>query len=98
VVRLGKWGRAVEDAGLRDTGDPAVVGFEMKQGGATVRVVVAHRPGEWQALGWTSDARVLVVIERGGQLSALMAGGTKAAKGDKALRLPQPGNCFKPAL
>ena len=98
VLRLEKWGRAVKDAGLADTGDPAIVGFEMKQGDAAIRVVVAHRPGEWQALGWASDARVLVVMERGGQLSVLMAGGTKAAKGDKALRLPQPGNCFKPAL
>jgi len=98
ALRLEKWGKAVEDAALRDTGAPAIVAFEMKQGDATIRVVVAHRSGEWKALGWASDARVLVVVERGGQLSALMAGGTKAAKGDKALRLPQPGNCFKRAL
>ncbi|MFW6162164.1 MAG: heparinase II/III domain-containing protein, partial [Planctomycetota bacterium] len=98
ALTMAAWGEPVDEAKLVKTGDPRLVAFEMRQGKATVRVVVAHRRGQWEALGWRSDARVLVAMERDGRLSVLMAGGTEAAKDGKTLRRDEPGTLFKPGL
>jgi len=97
VYRLAGWGHAPESAALGATGDPLVVAFEMKKDGATAQVVVAHRPGAWEALGWKSDARVLVARRKGDETQVLLAGGTVAASeaAGKELRLAEPGNLFE---
>ena len=80
VYSLDAWGKPAASAKLVDTGDPLVVAFEMARDGATVQVVVAHRPGAWEALGWKSDARVLVARRKGNETQVLRAGGSETAK------------------
>ena len=96
VYSLDAWGKPAASAKLVDTGDPLVVAFEMEKGGATAQIVVAHRPGAWTALGWKSDARVLVARRKGNETQVLVAGGTaassEAAGGE--IRLDEPGTRF----
>ena len=76
--------------------DPAMNGaraFELKQqDGGTVLVVAAYNPGEWQAAGWKSDARVLVVCTKGDSVKVLVGGGKFAQNGALEVRQDTAGN------
>ena len=96
VYALDGWGNPVQTArwlsGGAADGSGAAVFETTQQDGATTRVIVAHRPGAWEAAGWKSDARVLYVREKGAEAQWLVAGGTFARQGELELRRPAAGN------
>jgi len=78
------------------SGEDAPAGVEMTQAdGSVTQVIVAHAPGEWTALGWRSDARVLCVRRPGGgrgPVQALLVGGTFAEGKDGVIKGSTAGN------
>ncbi len=94
VLQMKAWPNPVLSATIIPT-DEHTMAFEMKQqDGTSTQVIVAlDAAGEWKALGWNSDARVLVVRTRGQQEQALVAGGTFAQLADKVMvKRPAAGN------
>ena len=91
VYALEAWNNPVQSAQwLKEENGVSV--FEIKQkDGTQTRVFVAHKAGEWTASTWKSDARVLVVRQKGdGQV--LLGGGTFAQSGALELRRDKAGS------
>ena len=63
-----------------------------QQDGATTQIIVAHRPGEWTAAGWHSDARVLYISTKGDAVKVLLGGGKFAQNGNMTVQQGAPGN------
>ncbi|MFP4056048.1 MAG: alginate lyase family protein [Candidatus Brocadiia bacterium] len=95
VYWLDAWSEPPRSVAFADAGEPLVAALTVEGEEATLWVVVAHRPGRWKALGWASDARVLVARESGGRTRVLMAGGTAAEKGGQAIRLDAAGSACR---
>ncbi len=97
VLQMKAWQNPPESIQLFTAADPRMAVLEMKQKDGTItQVFVDTQPSAqaWSALGWQSDARVLVVHIRGGKQSVLVSGGTfaelKASKLE--IRRPTAGN------
>ncbi len=77
---------------LSKPGD-AIQGIELAQNDGTLtRVFVAHAPGNWSLGDWKSDARVLVVQQKGNDTQLSLCGGTFATNGTVTLRQTVAGN------
>ncbi|MBV9470552.1 MAG: alginate lyase family protein [Abitibacteriaceae bacterium] len=105
VLGLEAWHNGVQAAhfiapdNAQDATQPVV--FEMtQQDGTRTQVIISHKPGPWQALGWNSDAAVLYIRQHGAELRVLLAGGTFAQSDELTtqrrlrleLRQPSAGN------
>jgi len=77
---------------LSKIGD-AVQAVELTQkDGTLTRVFVAHGAGAWNLGDWKSDARVLVVRQKGADIQLMLCGGTFAQNGGLELRQNVAGN------
>ena len=89
---LDSWNNPVQSAQWIQSENGVSV-FEVKQKDGTItRVFVAHKAGEWQAANWKSDARVLVVRQKGEIGQVLLGGGTFAQSSTMELRHEKAGN------
>lgn len=91
------WPNRPESVRWLPTGEADTAAAEVRHAdGAVTTVFVAHGGAgkPWKALGWSSDARVLCVRRKGGDVKLLLTGGTFAEgdRGAAAVRRPAPGN------
>ncbi len=92
VYALEAWNNPVQSAQWLK-GEDGISVFEIKQKDGTItRVFVAHKAGEWQAADWKSDARVLVVRQKGESGQVLLGGGTFAQSANSELRREKAGD------
>ena len=94
VLWMDNWGQSPKSVSFTDAGDPKVAAFTMEKDGATTTVIVSHRAGPWEAMGWESDAQVLCVQQRGAELKLAWTGGTFASSSQGSVKLDAAGNCL----
>ena len=82
---------------LPETGNPDLVAVRLeyaKENRETV-LLIHHGTGRWKALGWDSDARVLIAQGQRDQVDNLfLGGGTFVNRGMIKVRLPDAGNAY----
>jgi hypothetical protein len=89
---LQEWNNPVQSVNWLPT-DKNVSSAEIKQQDGTITtVMVGNLAGTWQSGNWKSDARVLVVREKGADSRVVISGGTFATNGEAELRQNSAGN------
>lgn len=90
VYSLQAWRGEVRSVDWLD--ENAVTGAQVELSGGKARVWSSTRPGRWEATGMESDARVLVVFQKGEQIRILLTGGSYMKGAGAELKFDKAGN------